>query len=351
MKVEPQWPDKIPTKIAFVGEAPEEEEVEKGKPFVGPSGRLFNTLMRTAGLDRTEYMITNVFSEKLPDNDVSNWCSPLGEAKPGGYTDLPPIGSAGFLRPEYRWHLERLREELCQAQPTVIVPLGGTALWALTGQTGIAAHRGSVAAASQVVPGHKIIPTFHPKAVMHQWKFYPVVVGDLIRARAEAERGPAIILPKRELILEPTIEDINDAIPRLAAGDPLSVDIETGWGQLTCIGFAPSAEYAICVPFLDKRAFNRNYWLIPEQEAQAWKLVRRILDLPNAKLGQNFGGYDFYWLLEKYNLRARNMTEDTRLLHHAIYPELPKGLEFMGNSYATQGAWKQWGKKQEKRDD
>lgn len=349
--VPPQWPKVRPTKIAFVGEAPSWEEEHKGQPFVGPSGRLLNSMLRSAGLNREDYLVTNVFSEKLPDNDVGGWCSTLPVARAGGYTDLPPIGDSGFLRPEYRHHLDRLKGELEACAPTVIVPLGGTALWAVTGQTSVGSVRGTVTAATRIVPGVKLLPTYHPAFVMKQFKFFPVVVADFQKAAQEAERGRAIIHPTRELILEPTFTEVRDSVQRLFDTDLLSVDIETAWGQLTCIGFSPSPEYGICVPFVDRRNISRSYWSTAAEEAEAWKVVRHILASPVAKLGQNFGGYDLYWLLEKYRCRVRNLTHDTRLMYHALYPELPKSLEFL-QAHATQGAWKHMGKhKQEKKDD
>lgn len=351
IQVPPKWPTILPPKIAFIGEAPSHEELTKGIPLVGPSGRMFNSLLQSAGLNREEYLVTNVFSEKLPDNDVSNWCSNLTDARAGGYTTLPPIGDAGFLRPEHHWHLDRLKEELERCQPSVVVPLGGTALWALTGQTSIGALRGTVAASTMLVPGMKLVPTYHPSFVMKQFKFYTVVVGDLQKAAKEAERGPGIYLPKRELVLEPTLRDIRDSVGRLCMADLLSVDIETGWGQITCIGFSPEPSYALCVPFVDRRNVNKSYWPTAREETEAWGYVRDILGASVPKLGQNYGAYDAFWLLKKYHMPTRNMRHDTRLMHHALFAELPKSLEFM-QGYGSQGAWKHMGKhKKEKRDD
>ena len=62
--------------VAFVGEAPGTEEEALGKPFVGPAGRLFNSLLARAGIERSECLITNVFDYKLPKNDVKNICVP-----------------------------------------------------------------------------------------------------------------------------------------------------------------------------------------------------------------------------------------------------------------------------------
>ena len=37
---------------------------------------------------------------------------------------------------------------------------------------------------------------------------------------------------------------------------------------------------------------------------------------------------------------VRNAAEDTMLLHHAIHPEMRKGLGFLGSLYTSEPAWK-----------
>jgi uracil-DNA glycosylase len=44
--------------IALVGEQPGEEDVE-GNPFVGPAGKLLDTLLVEAGIDRGQVYVTN----------------------------------------------------------------------------------------------------------------------------------------------------------------------------------------------------------------------------------------------------------------------------------------------------
>jgi hypothetical protein len=39
-------------------------------------------------------------------------------------------------------------------------------------------------------------------------------------------------------------------------------------------------------------------------------------------------------------LKIQNCTEDTMLLHHALYPELQKGLGFLGSIYTNESSWK-----------
>jgi hypothetical protein len=123
----------------------------------------------------------------------------------------------------------------------------------------------------------------------------------------------------------------------------LSVDIETGWGQIRGISFAPSEEEAMYVPFIALDKVNRSYWATPEQEASVWRAVKDCLESDTPKLGQNFANYDVVWLFSKMGIRVRNLREDTRLLHKALYPELPASLAFMGSAYSRQGHWKGWG--------
>lgn len=343
-----------PGRIAFVGEAPSDSEVWKGAPLVGPSGQIFNMALRIAGIDRDEHMVTNVFDTQLPDNSVEDWLAPKAEAAAGGFDDLPPLGPAGrggYLRPEYRGHLARLRAELEEARPNVIVPLGGTALWAFTGDPGISARRGAVQRADYLVPGAKLVPSFHPAMVIRDWNMFPVMVGDFEKAAREALRGPQIEYVRRELWLEPSLDDMREFSRHVEASQLLSVDIETGWGQMTSFGIAPDSRLAICVPFLDLRQPDKSYWRSAEEEAEALRIIKGWCENGVPKLGQFAGTYDAYWLSERYGIGLRNYREDTRLMHHAIYPELPKDLQFLGARYTDLGPWKILGRHAEDKRD
>jgi uracil-DNA glycosylase family 4 len=320
-----EMPRKVPCKLAFVGEAPGSEEEAAGVPLVGPSGQIFNAMLRSAGIHREECLVTNVFDRKAPANDVEPWMRDGSIAIPA---------------------LKRLEAELAAANPTVVVPMGGTALWAMTGEKGINDFRGAVAKATYAGEGRKILPTFHPAFIMRQWKFYVVGIGDFQKALREAEKGPDIVWPHKELYIEPTLEEVRDwcKLCRLNRQTPVSADIETGWGQITAIGLAPDAIHGMCIPFVDLRQADKSYWRTAREEAAAWREVKAVLEDPEVpKLGQNFCGYDAYWILEKMGIKVFNFSEDTRLLHHALYPELPKDLGFMGASYTEQGAWKHLG--------
>lgn len=340
-KVPAQWPRKLPCKIAFVGEAPGEVERLRGAPFQGPAGHMFDQLMQTAGLDRAEYLVTNVFDEQLPRNQIANWCVDSAQVKELGESyNLPKIGTIGYLDQGHVSHLRRLGQEILSAKPNLIVPLGGTALWAFTGDAGISAARGSTILASMVAPGIKLLPTLHPAHVLHDFKQFHVVVIDLIKAAHEAE-FKEIRHSKRTIWVEPTLADLCYFKKNyLDKSSLISVDIETKAGLIDCIGFSADSQYAIVVPFFDPRKASRSYWVTPEAELQAWLWVQSVCSSPIPKLGQNGGCYDLFWLLDQAKIAVTNYREDTRLLHHALYPELPKSLGFMGATYGSEGPWK-----------
>jgi uracil-DNA glycosylase family 4 len=295
-----------------VGGAPEPDDVISGVPFSGAHGRVLNQALRAANIDRAECLVTMLY-DTLDEPDET--CTQAA--------------------------LDRLSAVLTKHRPTVIVPLGEAALGALTGRTAINAFRGAVSLSRRTVDGYKMVPTYGPDKVMANWKTLPVMIGDLIKADKEAAKGPQIVYPERTLYLEPGLADVEWWAQECLRSDLLSVDIETGWGQITTVGLAPDHLRAMSVPFLDLRKPNRNYWPTAAMEVEVWEVLREVLESDVPKLGQNFT-YDFAWLLRKHGINVRNYRHDTRLMHHNLYPELPKSLEFMGATYTDLGPWKLW---------
>lgn len=72
------------SKVAFVGEAPGENEDLQGMPFIGRSGKLLDRLMQEEGLQRSSVMITNTVKCRPPNNrdptrEEMNACRPFLE--------------------------------------------------------------------------------------------------------------------------------------------------------------------------------------------------------------------------------------------------------------------------------
>ncbi|KKL45097.1 hypothetical protein LCGC14_2359120, partial [marine sediment metagenome] len=53
-------------KIVILGEAPGAVEVQRGEPFVGPSGKLLSQILAQAGIRKDQCYITNVVKEQPP---------------------------------------------------------------------------------------------------------------------------------------------------------------------------------------------------------------------------------------------------------------------------------------------
>ena len=72
-----------------------------------------------------------------------------------------------------------------------------------------------------------------------------------------------------------------------------------------------------------------------EEELEAWDFVRQVCRKPT--LCQN-GFHDVYCLADVGVFV--NWVADTMFDHHALYPELPKDLGFLGSVYTNEFSWK-----------
>lgn len=315
-------------KIAFVGEALGEQDLLVGKPFQGYSGQELTRMLSTAGIVRRECFFTNVFSFQV--KDIAAYCA--SKAEVGKDYPFPHIGKVGqYLRPEFFPEIDRLREELLAVRPNVVVALGATACWALLATNRIGALRGTVATAS--LAPLKVLPTYSPSAILRNWAWRPITVADLMKAKRESE-FPEIRRPSRKILVNPTLPEIWEWI-NTKLTTACTCDIETKFGTIEMIGFASSPTDAMVVPFFDKG----NYWKTPAEEREARRAVATILENPHiVKIFQN-GLYDLQYII-KEGFRPRGCSEDTMLLHHALYPEMQKGLGFLGSIYTNEPAWK-----------
>lgn len=291
---------------------------------------------------------TNVFNIHPPANDLNYFLGTRAQALPG----MPPLKitksklkgavspGGSFVRAEFAPELERLGNEILTHDPNIIIALGNVALWALTGITGISKLRGTTLSSNLTVSGYKLMPTYHPAAVLRNYDIRPYTIADLSKARRESI-FPEIRRPHREIWIEPSAEDIRTFINNHITGCRLlSTDIETSGDRITCIGFAPNSNIAIVIPFDDPRAAGGNYWPTKQLEQHVWNLVREILESDEIpKLFQN-GAYDISFLYRSMKIKVLGAKEDTMLLHHSLQPEALKSLGFLGSIYSSETSWK-----------
>jgi DNA polymerase len=136
------------SQIMLVGEQPGDQEDLAGRPFVGPSGRLLDSALERAGLERKDVYVTNAVKhfKWVPDGS--------------GKRRIHKSPNAAEVRACHPW----LDEEIAVVEPRVIVALGATAARALFGPTiRVTVQRGRTIRTTLAEAG---FATVHPSAVL-----------------------------------------------------------------------------------------------------------------------------------------------------------------------------------------
>lgn len=323
-----------PCKIFICGEAPGAQEELLGIPFVGSSGDILKSMLSEVGIDYNSCSVSNVFLERPEGNKIENFCVKKAEA---GYDHVPPLSQGKYFRKELLGNRERLWREITESGANVVLALGNTACWALLDKTGIGSLRGAVTSSPHV--GAKIIPAYHPAAIMRNWELRHVTIVDLMKTLRE-QNTKEIAYDEVKIIMEPSLADLQEFYLRAKESPGFAYDIETkpSRRQILCVGFGLGGLSLVC-PFVDRRKRDYNYWSSLSDELKAWDFVKAMLKLPCRKFTQN-GLYDISWLWKIMGIAPAGRADDTMLFHHSLFPEMTKGLDFLGSVYCNLPAWK-----------
>jgi DNA polymerase-1 len=319
-------------KIIIVGEAPGRDEERFGRPFVGSAGKLLNRMLEEAGIERTDCYITNVMEIRPHNNDFGDFYEDSGRKQP---KEMLIEG------------IRRLKKEVYDVNPNVVIVLGNEALKALTGRTGITKMRGSILTTNipQGTLGpdkslvyeitFKVIPVLHPAAIMRQWEHRPLAILDLKRAKEESE-SPQYVSVHRNWEKVETISGLKALVNTyIKYAKYISFDIETMNKQITCIGFARDEFNSFTIPI---HMDDKSFWST-EEEFIVWREVQRLLESDIPKITQN-GNYDMYYLKQNVGIDVKNTWMDTMNAFHCLYPELPKGLATLCSIYTKHPYYK-----------
>lgn len=284
-------------KIAIVGEAPGNDEMREGRPFIGASGNLLFSLLRRFGINRADCFVGNVQQTPAPEKSRS----PLREA-------------------EVVEGIKVLGEEINKHCPNIVLLAGALALNAAfpSSKRSITDWRGSIltGAPNGICPGVKCLPTFNPAYIQRVWGDFPLFKFDLERF-AQESATPDVNLPKRhfQLSVSPTSAvELLTSITEIR--QPVALDIEGGVGGVSCISFAQSPVDAFIVPLATYSDVDKEPVL---------RALHKFLSSTTPKILQN-QLYDNFVLSWSYKAPIRNVIWDTMLSGWEIYPELPKGL-------------------------
>lgn len=304
------------SRIAIVAEAPGSNEVAKGLPLVGGSGRFLWDLLRPLGVTRTQCYITNVVKRQLT--------SKTGEKE--------KIGSA-----ELRMWKELLQWELGQLQNVEYVLLmGDFALNAVAMLDGITKWRGSMV---PVVLQHgKTVPAFitfnaaYPMSVPKVEVTFRFDIGKFGRLLSGKFR-----VPKIETRYDLSISEIVQTLEQIAdEKKPTAYDIESAGGETACYGFANHPTQATCI---NLRTLDANLFTVREERALLLRL-QRTFNAPGIRWIAQKGEFDSYWTWYRDRVKLPPLWMDTLLAHHTLYPLLPHDLGYLTAQYTDHPYYK-----------
>jgi uracil-DNA glycosylase family protein len=147
-------------RVMLVGEQPGDREDLEGRPFVGPAGRILDTALERAGIDRAAVYVTNAVKH-------FKW-EPRGKRR---IHQKPNSVEIAACRP---W----LDAEIRVVKPDVLVCLGATAAQALLGRSFRVSRQRGQFVASALAP--RVLATVHPSSILR--------APDDATRRAETER-------------------------------------------------------------------------------------------------------------------------------------------------------------------
>lgn len=314
-------------RIMIVGEAPGADEELRRQPFVGSSGQELTRALAEANIIRDDCFITNVCKERPPNNDIKKFFLTKTQARKEHVEEF----LNRYPREEIRRGIRELEAEIEEVSPEVIIALGDTALWALTGEEGITKWRGSYLRKGSAT----VLPTYHPAAILRMWAWRAVMVHDLRRARRALDTPPQV--PQYRFLIRPDLPTVINSLRRLlsyCAASPITLacDIETRAGHITCFGLAWSNLDALCIPFT--HSLNRAGYWTPEDEFAIISLLKELLTHKNAQvLGQMFS-YDMQYIARHWGF-IPHFTNDTMIAQAVAFPGTPKSLDYLSSLYCN----------------
>lgn len=190
---QPLWPgeDKVlvfgegnmeKPRLMLIGEAPGEQEVMQGKPFVGKAGKNLDAFLESVHLNREDIYISNVVKIR-----------PTKRSEKGRVSNRPPSKEEiGLFMP---W----LKEEIALVSPDLLVTLGNVALRSLLGKGTIGDAHGRFHHALVSIPEgrelqYPLFALYHPASIIYNRALSEVYTRDLDALDAALKEGPAAFI-------------------------------------------------------------------------------------------------------------------------------------------------------------
>lgn len=339
------------SRVLLIGEAPGKDEVEQGRPFIGPSGHEVERSLSALGVRRDEVSLSNAMLCKPPGQDgLAKLLHKLQkENKKREKQGLLPIPTP------MECCVPRLRMELKQFEYVITlgkvgmnaVVGGGRSIFDMRGapiegflDSGGGFHTEAIFAAdgSGVRP-IRVVPTIHPAFVLRMRRWAKVFRSDLSRALRWFQGR--LDWKEPEVIYNPDPDTLRRFLN--SGAEFFAYDVETDAkeclvARLRCIGVA-TTTHVVVVGLLGIDGSSHFYSSAAEEEIEdifrEWFTNPRIV-----KVGHNAGYYDRIVIEQRLGVTPFPLI-DSILLHRAADSELPHNLGFVGSLYTdVTKAWK-----------
>ena len=295
------------SRVMIIGEAPGENEAATGRVFSGRAGKLLDTLLHEAGLDRDAVYVTNVVKCRPPDNRRPD-------------------------RVEFeacRMYLER---EARACNPRWVLLLGNAALQAVARKSGITKQRGvRLKVKDPVWANRQVMATFHPAYILRNPGQHSTLAEDVKRF-ARMMRGEFQVVPVKSKYVgnAATVRWLRRQLEQLPPGTVVSYDVENrgrpweGEWDVVCLGISWDGETTYVVPLSHPQSPFRSKW------QNVLRYLGPALRRADLKLVAQNGKHDNQQLAG-----ARVFLEhrfDIMLAAHLLDENRPKNLGFLSQS-------------------
>jgi uracil-DNA glycosylase family 4 len=281
--------------LVAVGEAPGFYEVQAGKPFVGPSGKLLDAVFEHVGIDPTEVYRTNAVLCRPPDNKLDKYQGAIKACS------------------------KRLEAELAALECDTIVALGNSAVQSLdmlsgcTNKDGILKRRGQwYDLEYRSIPGNghsgrSYLATLHPAFILRSVGYISQFLTDM-----------------RSIKLTPSIDwrKIGYTVVNDDTRYAFITELGNWYYDKRMVAFdvethnldpkSPLLELGIT-------AYDDEAWIVPGKLLREDESIREIIDhfMQGATLVAHNGKFD-QQVLARNGIAQFNLTDDTLLMHYCL---------------------------------
>lgn len=332
-----------PATVAVVTDSPGPQEIELGRPLVGPDGGELHRALDVAAAPRHAMRWVHAFACRPPGGNLARLRTKIRRAN-AKLTE----GDAAWLDPVVACRPRALNDI---AGVDGLIVLGKTAYEAVIPEAIDEDGRPKKAPSIDAVQGalmetacrdyvvRRIVPTVHPSrvrmanrwripfraAILRAWRWF--------RGTLEWSDPTIIINPPLAWIQEHLLAWAETA--EFIVYDTETDNVESCLANLRTIQIG-TGDYVVVIAFLSRDGHTTFYDSLERAWLLSW-FEHLFQTVP--VIGHNAGYYDRQ-VVERYFVHPPRIVCDSAILHRYVDPDLPHNLGFIGSLYTDVRAWK-----------